>query len=176
MCRGFRSARPNGGRDGRVDIVSSESWYEAPNWTKHPLRTIPFTNNYVDNFSDLPIDVDNDGCVDVVQIGYFARRIVWIRKCGEPVAVAPREDVEDDRGPALIVLLPARRRDDEAPLEPRGRCAHALPFVPGEARQLRAADRSGLEQRLGDVPLDGRELLVSEVGRLPAPPSASRTR
>ena len=95
--------------------------------------------------------------------------VVRIRKRAEPVAVAPREDVEDDRGPALIVLLPAGGRDDEAPLEPRGGRAHPLPLVPGEARQLRAADRAGLEQRFGDVPLDGRELLVSKVGRLPAP-------
>src|SRR5205085_3699612 len=35
------------------------------------------------NFSDLPIDVDGDGYVDIVQIGYFARRIAWIRNPGK---------------------------------------------------------------------------------------------
>ena len=25
--------------DGRLDIVSAESWYEAPRWTKRPIRT-----------------------------------------------------------------------------------------------------------------------------------------
>jgi hypothetical protein len=24
-------------KDGKLDIISGESWYEAPKWTKHPL-------------------------------------------------------------------------------------------------------------------------------------------
>ena len=65
--------------DGKLDIVSTESWYEAPGWTKRPIRTIPVTSGYVDSFSDLPLDVDNDGFTDVIQIGYFARRMVWMK-------------------------------------------------------------------------------------------------
>ena len=43
--------------DGRADIVSGENWYAAPAWTKHPLREIGFTSNYVDNFTDItPLD------------------------------------------------------------------------------------------------------------------------
>src|SRR5678816_2819571 len=53
--------------DGRLDIVSSESWYEAPAWTKHKIRDINWNGQYVDNFSDLPVDVDGDGFTDVVQ-------------------------------------------------------------------------------------------------------------
>src|ERR1035437_3639520 len=60
--------------DGRPDIVSGESWYEAPNWTKHPLREIGFNSNYIDNFTDIAIDVDGDGWVDVVQFGYFSNK------------------------------------------------------------------------------------------------------
>src|ERR1044071_7797601 len=44
--------------DGRADIVSGEFWYQAPRWTKHRFRQIDFTNNYVDNFSDLALDVN----------------------------------------------------------------------------------------------------------------------
>jgi hypothetical protein len=36
---------------------------------KHPLRAIDATINYVDNFSDLPVDVDGDGAPDVVSGG-----------------------------------------------------------------------------------------------------------
>jgi len=42
-------------RDGHLDIVSGESWYEAPTWKKHALREINFTSGYIDNFSDLPL-------------------------------------------------------------------------------------------------------------------------
>src|SRR5436190_4374291 len=68
--------------DGTLDIVSAESWYEAPRWTKHAIRTIPVASGYVDSFSDLPLDVDGDGFMDVIQIGYFARRIVWMQNPG----------------------------------------------------------------------------------------------
>ena len=48
-------------KDGRLDILSAESWYEAPQWTRHAVRDIPFNGSYIDNFSDLPVDVDGDG-------------------------------------------------------------------------------------------------------------------
>jgi hypothetical protein len=46
--------------DGRLDLVSGENWYEAPKWTKRKFRDLNFTNNYIDDFSDLPLDVDHD--------------------------------------------------------------------------------------------------------------------
>src|SRR5215212_6262703 len=70
-------------KDGKLDIVSAESWYEAPAWTKRPIRAIPVSSGYVDSFSDLPLDVDGDGFTDVIQIGYFARRIVWMKNPGK---------------------------------------------------------------------------------------------
>jgi hypothetical protein len=64
-------------RDGKPDIISGESWYDAPQWSRHPLREIGYTAGYIDNFSDLPVDVDGDGWVDVIQFSYFAHNIVW---------------------------------------------------------------------------------------------------
>jgi len=37
------------------------------------FRELPFTDNYIDNFSDLPVDVDLDGSVDLVSCSYFSR-------------------------------------------------------------------------------------------------------
>ncbi|HVV47203.1 MAG TPA: hypothetical protein VHC72_18455, partial [Bryobacteraceae bacterium] len=75
-------------KDGRPDIVSGDSWYEAPTWKKHHIRDINFTNNYVDNFSDLPLDVDGDGYMDLVEFGYFSGNIVWLKNPGKNVSSA----------------------------------------------------------------------------------------
>jgi hypothetical protein len=99
--------------DGKLDIVSSESWFEAPSWTKRPIRTIPFTNNYVDNFSDLPVDVDANGHVDLVQIGYFARRLVWLRNPG-PAGGAWTETLIDAIGPTEFAFLVDLNNDGKA--------------------------------------------------------------
>lgn len=69
-------------RDGRLDIVSGEHWYEAPGWTKHRFRELGFSNNYVDAFSDLPLDVDGDGFSDIATVTWFSRKISWYRNPG----------------------------------------------------------------------------------------------
>jgi len=69
-------------KDGRLDIVSGENWYESPSWTKHKFRELNFTNNYFDNFSDLPVDVDGDGYPDLVRVTWFAKKISWWKNPG----------------------------------------------------------------------------------------------
>src|SRR3954453_1101096 len=73
--------------DGRPDIVSGEFWYEAPRWTKHRFRQIDFTNNYVDNFSDLALDVNGDGRVDIVSCSWFSKRLYWSENPGKSTAL-----------------------------------------------------------------------------------------
>jgi len=69
--------------DGRLDIVPSDAWDEGPAWTRHTIRHINWNGQYVDNFTDTPIDVDGDGFVDVVQFGYFSNNIVWMKNPGK---------------------------------------------------------------------------------------------
>jgi hypothetical protein len=100
-------------RDGRLDILSAEYWYEAPAWTKHKIRDIAFNGSYIDNFSDLPVDVDGDGYVDVVQIAYFARRIVWLRNPGK--SRGPWVETEIDAvGPTEFAFLVDLNNDGKA--------------------------------------------------------------
>ena len=68
--------------DGRLDIVSGEFWYEAPSWQPHRFRDIDFRQQYVDVFSDLPIDVDNDGYPDIVSVSWFAKKMSWWKNPG----------------------------------------------------------------------------------------------
>ena len=99
--------------DGKLDIVSAGSWYEAPRWTKRPIRTIPVSSGYVDSFSDLPLDVDGDGFMDVIQIGYFARRIVWMKNPG-PGGGAWTENLIDAIGPTEFAFLVDLDNDGKA--------------------------------------------------------------
>ena len=68
--------------DGRLDILSGDSWYEAPAWRKHTFREVGFSGNYLDSFSMLPVDVDGDGYVDIADVSWFARRIAWWKNPG----------------------------------------------------------------------------------------------
>jgi hypothetical protein len=69
-------------RDGKPDIVNGDTWYEAPAWTPHLFREIGYANNYVDNFSDLVLDVDDDGLNDVVSCSWFSKRLAWWKNPG----------------------------------------------------------------------------------------------
>jgi len=68
--------------DGKLDIVSGENWYEAPGWKRHHFRQIPYMNGYVDNFSDLPLDIDGDGRPDIVSCSWFQRSLRWWKNPG----------------------------------------------------------------------------------------------
>jgi hypothetical protein len=65
-------------RDGVLDILSGEYWYEAPKWTKHFVRKIPVLSGYMDDFANLPLDVNGDGWTDVVSATWFSKKVSWI--------------------------------------------------------------------------------------------------
>ena len=54
-----------------------------PAWTKHKFRELDFSGNYIDGFSDLPVDVDGDGYPDIASVTWFAKKISWVRNPGK---------------------------------------------------------------------------------------------
>ena len=162
-------------RDGAVDVVSSDSWYEAPTWTKHPIRTIPFTNSYVDNFSDLPVDVNGDGFVDVVQIAYFARRIAWVQNPGPAGGPWTAHDIEAI-GPTEFAFLVDLNNDGRAlELLPQFTTAAQAPLTWYElqngqwTRRVVATQSYGHGIGSGDLNGDGRADILTPQGWLEAP-------
>jgi hypothetical protein len=105
-------------RDGRLDIVSGENWYAAPRWTKHKFRDLNYTNNYFDNFSDLPVDVDGDGYPDLVRVTWFAKKMSWWRNpgaAGKRARVVGSAPGGPDRGAFVGVRVPIGREVNDAP-------------------------------------------------------------
>jgi hypothetical protein len=99
--------------DGKPDIISGESWYEAPHWVKHSLRQIDYSHNYIDNFTDLPIDVDGDGWIDIVQFSYFAHNIVWLKNPGKSGGPWKATQI-DNSGPTEFAFLVDLNNDGKA--------------------------------------------------------------
>lgn len=80
--------------DGHLDIVSGENWYEAPGWTQHRFRDLNFTDNYIDDFSDLPLDVNGDGRPDIVSCAWFSKRLAWWENPGPAGGLWKAHDIQ----------------------------------------------------------------------------------
>ncbi len=69
-------------KDGRMDVVSGDSWYQAPDWSPHHVRSVQRQGTYFNCFATLPVDVNGDGLTDFVTCAYFSRNVGWVENPG----------------------------------------------------------------------------------------------
>jgi FG-GAP-like repeat len=68
-------------KDGKLDVLIGDSWYEAPSWTKHDIRKPGSYGDGLRSYSDCMTcwtdDVNGDGWADQIVIGFPGRAAFW---------------------------------------------------------------------------------------------------
>ena len=80
--------------DGDLDIVSGDTWYEAPTWRRHEVSPIRAEGGYRVDFADVPLDVNGDGRLDVVSCSWHDRAVFWRENPGPKGGVWKTHEVD----------------------------------------------------------------------------------
>src|SRR5437867_7343160 len=68
-------------RDGKVDILAGDVWYEAPDWKRHEIRPVgkygDGANGYSQSFACWAEDLNGDGWPDYIVIGFPGEPCHW---------------------------------------------------------------------------------------------------
>jgi hypothetical protein len=69
-------------RDGKLDITCGPNWYEAPDWKPHALRECILSGEFMNNYGEVAMDVNQDGWPDIVSGGWFIPKMAWYENPG----------------------------------------------------------------------------------------------
>src|SRR5690348_14909691 len=66
-------------KDGKPDVMAGTFWFEAPNWTRHEIDVpeIHSIGGYGNSFLNFSMDVNRDGWVDMIRVGFPSRTAMW---------------------------------------------------------------------------------------------------
>lgn len=66
-------------KNGTLDLVSGDFWYEGPTFhERHLISNERRQEQYYDDFSTIPLDVNADGRTDIITGGWFSGRLRWL--------------------------------------------------------------------------------------------------
>lgn len=176
-------------QDGQLDIISGADWYEQASatekgsgarWIKHHFRDVGFTDSYVEDLSDLAVDVNGDGYPDIVTCSYWTKPLSWWQNpgktkqpWGEHVMVPKGSSVEFvflvdilNTGKPLQLLPQFGGEDSPLSWYELARPGVSEPWIKHEI----ASKSYGHGIGAGDVNKDGRTDIITPKGWFEAPP------
>jgi hypothetical protein len=174
-------------RDGRLDIVSGENWFEqaprgkddeGPRWIKHHFRELPFTDGYIADLSDLAIDVDGDGYPDVISCSYWEEPLTWWKNPGKENKPWQKVVIQEGAPVEFVFLVDVTNSGNAKDLLPQfgdekfGMSWYELTGKGKDAkweRHIVDEHSYGHGIGMGDVNKDGRNDIITPKGWFEAP-------
>jgi hypothetical protein len=123
-------------KDGKLDILVGDYWYEAPDWKKHEIRKSDKPNGfdpagYSTCFACWADDINGDGWPDLVVVGWPAKEAYWYEnpqgKDGHWKQHLICKSAANET-PQYVDLLGSGKRVLVAAMQPQGQMAY---FKPG---------------------------------------------
>lgn len=173
-------------RDGKLDIICGGWWYEAPTWKRHFMRHVQMIRGRYDDYSHLPLDVNQDGWPDYVSANIRSQSLYWIEHPGPSLGEWKKHIIARPGGMETARLVDV---DGDGSLDVLPNCVRTLdgkPFaawwelstkptasgdaVPRWLRHELPGEVAGHGVGFGDINGDGRDDIVGPRGWIEAPP------
>ncbi len=128
-------------KDGKMDVINGEAWYEAPDWKIHPIRKLGDYGNgdgpYSHTFACWAADLNGDGYPDLIVIDFPGTPCYWLENPKGAQGDWPKHEIWSsacNETPQYVDLFGDGKRELVMGVQPKGQenQGQMAWFVPGK--------------------------------------------